>query len=89
MSIVTLRTIESKRKRTVRWAVIGNAGLYIGQWLTKGDAISHHLEVRYGLSLHRNAIGRLVFGPEQAKAWARCKKTGDRAVKVTITWEEP
>jgi len=52
-----------------RWAIAGDCGryLYVGQCLTRKDAIREHC---------------IALG----KFWPECRRKGDRAVKVTITW---
>jgi hypothetical protein len=72
----------SKRTET-RWVIVGNAGLYTGQWLTRRDAIEAHAGHYY------------AQWPGQPRAewiadqWKRRRKNGDRCVKATITWTEP
>jgi hypothetical protein len=68
------------KKQYIRWAIIGESGLYVGQCLTKRDAIAEHVATR------NKALS--AFAPlddAQLAEWNRCKKNGDRAVKVTIT----
>lgn len=69
--------------RDIRWVIVGELGLYTGQWLRRCDAIAAHTSNAYGVS-------QFVFGhtlsPEQAKAWAICEKRGDRVIKAEILW---
>lgn len=68
------------RKTYTRWAIVGEVGLYTGQWLTRKDAISEHVEIRYGIpkSYSRG------LSTSQLELWAKCRAKGDRAVKVSI-----
>ena len=92
-----------RRKRTeTRWVIVYDQGpyfqgLYTGQWLTRKAAIQAHCEDKGGYPCCANAeqIGHpgAFRGPvgdaEIAVAWRHWRKQGDRAVKATITWEEP
>jgi hypothetical protein len=66
----------------IRWAIVGRHGLYTGQSLTRRGAIQNH--VRYFWP------GFPKTPPDDItrKLWATCRKRGDRAVKVAVTWEE-
>ena len=54
------------------WAIVGAHGLYAGTWLTRREAINAHVQ--------------MLCGPPLAMAtdWQRCKRKGDRAVKVRV-----
>jgi hypothetical protein len=59
---------------TVRWAVHGSHGLYIGQWLRRVDAIAEH-----------SSQGRRIDDPETSK-WARGGKLSqDQAANPVVT----
>jgi hypothetical protein len=79
-------------RSATRWAILGESGLYTGQWFTRQDAIWAHVEAR-GMPTVLDGVvnGFMVCETEAdcAKAWAYWRQRGDRAVKVTITWEEP
>ena len=68
------------------WAIAHNEdGLYIRSIsddisfaLTKKDAITEHLRVYIDYTL-----------ANRRRIWWECRKRGDRAVKVTITYEYP
>lgn len=58
------------------WAIAGRYGLYTGWWFTRREAIDAHVRALYG-------------GTESSsEAWKKCRGCGDRAVRVTITWNE-
>ena len=68
-----------------RWKVRGNRvtmGLYVGQWLTRKDAIREHVH-----NLYSDKI-RVGLCSEQA-AWQRRREEGDIAVKVAIYYGVP
>jgi hypothetical protein len=54
-------------------------GLYVGQYLTRKDAIREHAEAYLGPSREDK---------EYRAKWKLQYARGDRAVKVQITWEE-
>ena len=70
-----------KTKTETGWAIVGNCGLYTGWWMTRRDAVEEHCKSR-------------IFGcetmpatPVELKAeWKACRASGDRAVKVKITY---
>jgi len=69
-------------------AIVGTNGLYIGTWQRRVDAIAEHVhDMRW---FEEPEVSRFAIGgklsPEQAKIWRRCQSVGDRAVKVTVTW---
>lgn len=69
------------KKTEKMWAVVGCCGLYTGTWLTRKDAIRFH-----------SVTKRLGIGDEWSKgtvkkAWKDCKKSGDRVVKVEVSYE--
>lgn len=69
----------AETKEYVRWAITGNCGLYVGQYLTRQDAIADHV-------WHRD-VTLSKFAPlddKQLAVWQRCKSLGDKAVKVRI-----
>lgn len=60
--------------------------LYLGWSMTRIGAIANHVHDR-GDKFERPS--RFAFGnlnDVQRKIWLQCKKRGDRAVKVTLTW---
>ena len=58
------------------WMIVGKYSLYTGCWFTRREAIDAHVRALYG-------------DPDSySKAWKKCCARGDRAVRVTITWEE-
>ena len=67
----------------IRWVIVGRNGLYVGQTLTRYDAIAEHVEALHGA---RNTTHlRKTLSTAQADAWRKCKANGDRAVKAVIT----
>jgi hypothetical protein len=75
-------------KTITRWAIRYPGGLYVGQTLTRLDAIAEHVW-SYNKELHDRGIrwARGGLDPIQKAEWERCRKRGDRAVKVKITYE--
>jgi hypothetical protein len=71
----------AKTKEYSRWAIVGEVGLYCGQHLTRKEAISEHVQMRYG-------VDRFTFGQglstTQLEMWHKCRAKGDRCVKVRI-----
>ena len=59
-----------------RWVIVGEVGLYTGAELTKREAITNHVEALY---VCPQRISR-------DEAWKLCRKKGDRAIKVDITY---
>jgi hypothetical protein len=69
------------------WAIAGELGLYTGWWQTRNDAIAAHVrDLRSVIDARRPRSNLTV---EQAREWSACKKNGDRAVRVTITFTQP
>jgi hypothetical protein len=61
------------KREYIRWAIAGECGLYVGQQMTRQDAIAEHVAVKYGVSpyvSHR-------LDEAQSEAWGICKKKGD------------
>jgi hypothetical protein len=53
-------------------------------------AIAQHVHDRHEIGEPQPS--RYAFGSlneQQRKVWQRCRRKGDRAVKVTISWSEP
>lgn len=82
----------SKEKR---WVIVGVHGLYVGQKTRRNDMIAQHVGERLsGI----NVPGGPPFAEmpdfpvnglskEQRRAWAWCKRQGDRCVHATISWK--
>jgi hypothetical protein len=64
------------------WAIVGTSGLYTGWWQTRAEAITGYL---IGYSGGNAAHSEGISG-EHRKEWERCKRRGDRCVKVKITY---
>lgn len=69
------------KKDYIRWAIAGESGLYVDQRLSRVEAIANHVRDLYGVP-HTHGRG---LDTDQLKAWERCKRNGDRAVKVRMT----
>lgn len=72
----------------IMWAIKGkNFGLYNGTWRLRGDAIARHVyaldETCYKAGWRVPQLGS-ALNVEQMRAWERCKRRGDSAVKVEI-----
>lgn len=76
------------RKTTyIRWGTTGECGLYVGQCLTRRDAIAEHTSK--GRRSTEPKVSPRIWGgkltPEHLKIWERLKARGDRVVKLKIT----
>ena len=65
----------------IGYAIAGKCGLYVGWWLRRVEAIAKHVSDLYGCSGF--VMGRSLT-TEQRDAWEKCKRRGDRAVRVQI-----
>lgn len=75
-------------KPVIRWAIIGSCGLYTGQWFRRIDAIAQHASMKQRIGepgLSRFPCGPRGLDDRQQAGWKRCRKNGDRAVKIKIT----
>ncbi len=88
-----------------RWAIVGRHGLYTGQWLTRKAAIRDHVNHKgvpsFGPTIVPVKVGQKwnlrevqayhtpVGEAALLAGWAYWRRQGDRAVKVTITWQQP
>lgn len=71
--------------REVFWAIAGTHGLYCGTAITRVDAIAQHVHGRFQApsSLYPSARGGKL-NPVQKSDWQKCRRMGDRAVKVLV-----
>lgn len=73
------------RQKFKRWVILGDNGLYTGQWHRRTDAIRKHTA---DLWSGRDGLPELSdFGSltkAHRDAWARCRRAGDRAVIATV-----
>lgn len=81
-------------RSVTRWVIVGRHGLYTGQWLTRKAAICAHVNDKgVPITDPHPDDNRPFIAPVGEKAllagWPYWRKQGDRAVKATITWEEP
>lgn len=64
-------------------------GFYCGTWLTRVEAIAAHVNGRFSWFATED---RPAYGTALSKAqladWNRCKRAGDRAVRVTVRLSE-
>lgn len=72
---------NGQKNKWTRWVIIGECGLYVGQYLTRNDAIADHVKDKFGVS--KKYARNLT--PEQIRHWRRCKQLGDRAVRARIS----
>ena len=88
-----------KTKSETRWVIVGDCGLYTGQWLTRREAILEHVnmqgvptekmtippEIAHKWPYGNAPIYIVPVGQEALmKGWRYWRKQGDRAVKVKI-----
>jgi len=69
------------KKKETMWAIVGCYGLYAGIWLTRRDAIRWHSTTK------RLGLNDDWSKEEVKKAWKDCRKTGDKAIKVEVSYE--
>jgi hypothetical protein len=76
--------------KEARWVIVSPEGLYIGQWLSRRNAIAAHVsQVR---RLDEPEVSESAWNgltKDHLKIWARCRRNGDRAVKAIITFPTP
>lgn len=77
------------KQTSTGWAIAGEHGLYVGWHFRRLDMIAEHVrDVRHRSEPETSGFavgGRLTAA--QAKIWARCKRAGDKAVKIKIIYE--
>ena len=72
------------------WAIIGLYGLYIGWAQTRKAMIAEHVHNKCRATEEQpSQFATSALDPLQRERWKRCQAEGDRAVKVTITWDDP
>ena len=75
------------KQEFIRWAIIGQCGLYIGQRHTRRDAIAEH--VSKARQRNEPEVSGSCWGgtlsADHIAIWKRCQKRGDRAVKIKIS----
>lgn len=69
------------------WFIVGRYGLYYGGRGTRRAAISEHVNAVDEDCYHAAHSAWNSLSDLQRKAWKKCKKNGDRAVKATVAWE--
>jgi len=78
-------------RREEMWAIVHNTGtgewLYCGTYLTRVDAIAARVERYYDCPRWMNGQSPRGLRRDQRNYWARLKRQGDKAVRVTVTWE--
>lgn len=78
------------RHKQIGWAIAGKHGLYIDWRQRRVEMIAKH--VHDTCSTREEQPSAFPDGtkldPLQRERWERCQHRGDRAVKVTITWNE-
>ena len=83
-------TSEMAARKTsyIRWGVTGECGLYVGQWLTRADAIAEHAS--RGRRRDEPEVPDRAYGGKlstaQLEIWKRQQTRGDRAVKLKISF---
>ena len=70
------------------WMIVGSRGLYTGSWLTRIEAIEHHIRARQAVNFSTAVVrNRPLLTKHGRDAWACLRREGDRAVRVTVSWE--
>lgn len=75
-------------KTQVGWAIAGKCGLYVGWHVKRLDMIAEHVRDMRRVS-DPETSGYAVRGrlsADQSRIWERCKRNGDKAVKIKITY---
>jgi hypothetical protein len=67
------------------WAIIGCHGLYVGWHQTRRQMIAEHVADIHGVCSYASSWRGL--DESQKAAWRECQKKGDRAIKVTISYD--
>jgi|GEM_PF-2950338 len=74
------------------WAIAGNCGLYTGWAQTRNQAIADHVSAIWEGAEGFGKISEYAYGRgldrDQARAWAKSRKAGDRAVRVVLTYKQ-
>lgn len=75
-----------KKVRDTGWAITGDCGIYVGWWQTRAQAIAEHVvQVRHSSEPEPRAFfHERGLTPQHKKIWERCKRNGDRCIKVEI-----
>lgn len=71
------------------YVIVGVHGLYIGSHFRRGAMIAQHVAEKYGGHNGFGCMSPFKMTDEHRRAWALCKKSGDRCVRATVTWWEP
>lgn len=75
-----------------RWGIVNNGCLYTGQHITRGQTIAEHVSNIWSQRAGFGEISPYVRGgslnADQYRAWQLCRKNGDRAVRLEISWWE-
>lgn len=76
-------------KEEIRWGIVGNHGLYVGQYFTRADAIIAHSATRARDVPEYEKLKRSWHVTDRHRQiWRKCRRNGDRAVKLRICWDE-
>jgi hypothetical protein len=81
------------KKTEMRWVIVGEVGLYVGQEQTRAAMIAKHVSERLsGMKVDRQErFGTMHAGwsldAEHRRAWNWCKRKGDRCIRVAITYQ--
>lgn len=70
-----------------RWVIVGEHGLYIGQWQLRKDAVRKHVSDLWSGRADMPVLdefGQLTDAHREA--WKRCRENGDRCVLATISY---
>lgn len=76
------------KNKQIGWAIAGEHGLYVDWRQTRLAMIAQHVSDRCFVGEERPSefVNGCKLDPLQNERWKRCRRQGDRAVKVTITW---
>lgn len=73
------------------WGIVNRSNaLYFGWSITRCCAIAQHVHDRSKVGEPQpSQLAYDGLDELQKRAWERCRRNGDRAVKVTISWSKP
>jgi hypothetical protein len=72
--------------KETRWVIVGENGLYTGQWLTRREAVIAHSALMRSIDDPELSQHAWTLSTAHREVWNRLRRQGDRAVKATITY---
>lgn len=72
----------------IMWAIAYSGGIYCGTSMTRADAIAQHVHGRFRWHHSQWAVGGKLDADQRAD-WRKCRRLGDRAIRVLVTETTP